>query len=58
MSWDAVVARLLPGALKLAYEAVQAIARGDVEAAGRKAEEAARRQAVKLAVDATLKAKR
>jgi hypothetical protein len=58
MNWAALVARLLPGALALAYQAVVAIVNGDHQKAARLAEEAARRQAVRLAVDAGLAAKR
>lgn len=47
---------LLPGVTKLAWDALSAIARGDAAAAARKAEEAAQRQAVRLAADVALAA--
>lgn len=48
---------LVPGALKLAVEALAAIAAGDAAKAARKAEEAARRQAVRLAAKAIMAAR-
>lgn len=58
MNWALLASQLLPGAIKLAWETMRAIVAGNPELAARKAEEAARRQAVKMGVDAALKAKK
>jgi O6-methylguanine-DNA--protein-cysteine methyltransferase len=52
-----ILLTLVPSALKLAWQALEAISAGDHATAARKAEEAARRQAVRLAADAALKLK-
>lgn len=62
MSWERaaqeVATQAAPGVAKLLTEVVMAIIRGRWDlAANRKAEEASRRMAVKLGVDAVLKAK-
>ena len=57
MSPAEILARLTPVAFRLALEALTAILKGDHEKAARKAEEAARRQAVRNAADAALEAK-
>lgn len=57
MSPADILASLIPAALKLAVEALRAILQGKPDVAARKAEEAARRQAVKIAADAALKAR-
>lgn len=57
MSPAAILAALTPTALRLAVQALGAILRGDHERAKRLAEEAARKQAVRLAADAVLAAK-
>ena len=48
---------LAPSIVRLAISTLRAIARGDSAEAGRRAEEAGRRQAVRLAADARLRAK-
>jgi len=58
MSWELLVSQLLPGVIKLAWETMAAIVAGKPELAARKAEEAARRQAVKMGVDAVLRARK
>ena len=58
MSPAEILAGLVPTALKLAVEALAAILAGKPDVAARKAEEAAHRQAVRLAADAALKAKK
>ena len=57
MSPAQILASLTPAALKLAVQALGAIFRGDHAKAARLAEEAARKQAVRLAADAALRAK-
>lgn len=57
MSPQEMLLSLVPGALKLAVEAIAAILAGDPAKAARKAEEAARRQAVRMAADAALRAR-
>lgn len=52
-----ILAALTPAALKLTVQALGAILKGDHDKAARKAEEAARRQGVRLAADAALRAK-
>lgn len=52
-----ILASLTPAVFKLAFDALKAIMTGDSEKAARKAEEAARRQAVRLAADAALRIK-
>ena len=54
MSPADMLVSLVPGALKLAVEALAAIVAGDAAKAARKAEEAARRQAVRLAAKALM----
>jgi hypothetical protein len=58
MNWALLASELLPGVVKLAWEAMSAIVAGKPGVAARKAEEAARRQAVRLAADAALAAKK
>lgn len=53
-----ILAGLIPGALKLAVEALSAILKGNPQLAARKAEEAAQRQLAKLTADAAIKAKK
>jgi hypothetical protein len=57
MNPEAILAAMIPSAFKLAVEALKAILAGDIEKARRKAEEAARRQAVRIGVNAVLAAK-
>jgi hypothetical protein len=57
MSPAEILATLTPAAIKLAVQALTAIMRGDSAKAARLAEEAARKQAVRLAADAALRAK-
>jgi len=52
-----ILNRLTPAILNLAMAALKAILAGDWEKAARKAEEAGRRQAARLAADAVLKAR-
>ena len=58
MNGQQLAAKLLAGVVKLAWDALSAIVAGDEKKAGRLAEEAARRQAVRLDADAALKARR
>lgn len=58
MNWERLVSMLLPGVTRLAFEALSAIVAGDPGKAARKAEEAARRQATRMAADAALAAKK
>lgn len=55
MNWRPLFERVSPEVEHLAFEAARAIISGDHELAIRRAEEAARRQAARLAVDAALK---
>jgi hypothetical protein len=57
MSGAEILASLTPAALKLALQALGAILRGDSSKAARLAEEAARKQSVRLAADVALRAK-
>jgi hypothetical protein len=57
VNWALLASQLLPGVVKLAWEALSAIVAGNADLAKRKAEEAALRQATKMAIDATLRAK-
>jgi len=57
VNWEKLVSMLLPGVTKLAWDALSAIAKGDAAGAARKAEEAAQRQAVRMAADAALAAR-
>lgn len=58
MNWEQLARELLPGVTRLALAALSAIVSGDYEKAARKAEEAARRQAVKLAANAAMRARK
>lgn len=58
MSPAEILALLTPSALRLAVQALSAILKGDHATAARKAEEAAHKQAVRLAADAALRAKK
>lgn len=57
MSPAEILAGLVPAAFRLATQALGAILKGDVARAKRKAAEAARRQGVRLAADAELRAR-
>jgi hypothetical protein len=58
MSPAVILASLTPSAWQLAVKALTAIMRGDADKAARLSEEAARKQAARLAADAALFAKR
>jgi hypothetical protein len=56
MNVGELLVSMLPAVARLAVDALVAIASGKPDIAARKAEEAARRQAVKLLADAALRA--